>query len=1495
MDNPITVESTSEYEAIVEKKIAFWMERLQDLSGRNRLLNFKPFRSSTLEIIHPDLEVLFNQIVGKNARLKIPVFELRDNDETNGDMDDNDSVDDSSNEEHIQIGPFEIGVKQPNNRINRILYNLRSRARTALEEQGVHILYLAIGFVRWYEVEKSRSAKAPIILVPISIERESAANPYYVRMVEEDIVLNPSFVVKLRNDFNIEFPELPEFDSYEDVEIYFQQIRETIDGLGQWSVIEEAAINIFNFQNLVIIGDIDSNRDIFSKDRLIQALSLGKFEKKDSLEVEDFIEANELDMKVKAADTYQVLFADSSQQETIEAAKSGADIIIQGPPGTGKSQTIANLIAEFLAQNKKILFVSQKAAALEVVKRRLEEVGLDEFCLMVHSHKRNKLDVIQELGTTLDSHEAYLSNFDPTLLTELEATKRYLNQYINALHKPTLGLGITPYQLYGYIAKLEHVETIRFSFPNIERITQTEFKEAISLLASFTIHDKLLINHEDQLWYGIELEKLSLESSERIEDSYHELQEKITILDGYIDELASIYNLETPITLLGFVQVLRVARVFHPDILNEAEIVEISNRFNQRFSRALRYLIPQYWKDRKAIKCYSKEEKLPGYNAIKSDLEYVVQLLKLRKDTDYAWEDDEKQSILSKLSEFSDLAKSITQSFQQLAIDLGNPSVGQIYLFDYPKIQVEQLFLALKQRRDQIGALEQWVRLHNLIDEANNHGLDGFLSTVIQKNISVEKWVDIFKKRFYTLALDRVVGNNKVLMNFEGKEHEGAIQKFQNLDQNRIHYAKEQIINRIRANRPDASWMKTASPETSILRREMNKKRRIKPLRTLFREIPDLLLSLKPCLMMSPYTVSQLMHPNLYRFDVVLFDEASQMPSEYAVAGLVRGEQVIIAGDTKQLPPTRFFQTMEIDSEQEDDIYDEFESILNEADAIGFPSKSLKWHYRSRDEALIAFSNYQFYRNQLLTFPNSNLSSDMFGIQFHHVADGVYRRGAGKRDNVIEAREVVNGVLEHFENNPDKSLGVVTFNQSQKQTIDAVLDQALSDNPHLQKYFTTDAIYPFFVKNLESVQGDERDFIFFSVGFGKDEAGKFIMNFGPLNKAGGERRLNVAVTRARYGVRVYSSIQPEDIDLSRTKSQGAKLLRSYLEVARDGPKAAYRDLNLDRSGELESPFEIAVYNALTEAGLDVRSQIGVSGYRIDLAIVDDQQPGKYLLGIECDGAMYHSAATARDRDQLRQFVLEGLGWKIHRIWSRDWFRNSRAEVGKVLQKIEKIKQNQGQMEVESHKEIHPTPQNDFSVQKQTNSTVNHSSKPKETSPYIKAKIQRLGQGAGDFWSRSHYYNKEAILSIVSQEGPIAISMVEERMAEAWGIGRMSQKIKNKISDDISQLVRSGKIQLKDNFLFAIDQGEIQIRISSQDGYRRSIEEIPLEELAEAVYLCVKTALSITPDDLLKETARIFDFRLTDKARERLIEAAQLVQRSGRIKWREDKVRLPQTK
>ena len=453
------------------------------------------------------------------------------------------------------------------------------------------------------------------------------------------------------------------------------------------------------------------------------------------------------------------------------------------------------------------------------------------------------------------------------------------------------------------------------------------------------------------------------------------------------------------------------------------------------------------------------------------------------------------------------------------------------------------------------------------------------------------------------------------------------------------------------------------SSEPAILNHEIQKRKRHKPIRRLFREIPNLLLTLKPCLLMSPLSVSSYLDAARIQFDLVIFDEASQVLPEDAVGVIFRGRQLVVAGDQKQLPPTDFFKA-HFDEPEEDDEPEDGEildSILDQCAALGLPSVMLRWHYRSRDEQLIAFSNRHFYRNRLVTFPNCQENAPGRGVEFIYVSDGIYDRG-GSRTNPIEARRVVDLVMEHAEHSPEVTLGVVAFSKAQWRAIHDELETRRRLRQDLEEFFREDKDEPFFIKNLEEIQGDERDVIVFSMGYGKDRNGKMVSTFGPVNRTGGERRLNVAVTRARNQVRFVASVRPDEIDLSGSSSDRAKLLIRYMEYALKGIGALEGAVTGD-GGEPESPFEEAVVDELKARGLTVRSQIGCSGYRIDIGVVDQANPSRFILGVECDGATYHSSKTARDRDHLRQQVLEGLGWRIHRIWSQDWVKDGKARFG----------------------------------------------------------------------------------------------------------------------------------------------------------------------------------------------------------------------------------------
>jgi very-short-patch-repair endonuclease/DNA polymerase III delta prime subunit len=588
-------------------------------------------------------------------------------------------------------------------------------------------------------------------------------------------------------------------------------------------------------------------------------------------------------------------------------------------------------------------------------------------------------------------------------------------------------------------------------------------------------------------------------------------------------------------------------------------------------------------------------------------------------------------------------------------------------------LPLEDLKKRLTELRERAGELADWIDWHNLGKRFEHLGLAEFWLELQKQHLQREQLVDVFLKSMMTRWLDGVLLKEPALAEFRRQEHENALEEFRALDRELLRGNAERVA--LAASKSKSSVLETvAEKQVALLMREAHKKSRHLPVRRLFDEIPELLLQLKPCMLMSPLSVSQFLDPSVVQFDLVVFDEASQICPEDAIGAILRGKQVVVTGDDKQLPPTSFFERMvdDGDDDDNDDSTASFESVLDACLGAGLRPHLLRWHYRSRREGLIAYSNHQFYDNRLITFPGPLTGPDAVGVEMLHVPDGVYDRG-GRRDNRREAQVVADLVIDHLRQHGDRrTLGVIAFSQAHMFAIEDEIDSRLADEPDLEQLIQQDRLGGFFVKNLETVQGDERDVIVLSVGYGRDADGKFAMHFGPLNREGGQRRLNVAVTRAREKLVVVSSIRAADLDLSATKAQGVHHLRRYLDFAERGLEALALAESNTPAASL-SPLEADVAKEVEQLGYRVVPQVGCSGYRIDLGVVDPREPGQYLLGIECDGLHYHATPTTRDRDRLRQEILQKLGWQLHRIWSTEWFQRKHQEVERLRQALEAAK------------------------------------------------------------------------------------------------------------------------------------------------------------------------------------------------------------------------------
>ncbi|NIA11480.1 MAG: DUF559 domain-containing protein, partial [Nitrospiraceae bacterium] len=703
---------------------------------------------------------------------------------------------------------------------------------------------------------------------------------------------------------------------------------------------------------------------------------------------------------------------------------------------------------------------------------------------------------------------------------------------------------------------------------------------------------------------------------------------------------------------------------------------------------------------------------------------------------------------------------------------------------------------------------------------------------------NVHKFSDVFLKSYYLQLLTELSKNKNIL------SPKQSIRELRAKDHDTRNTVRHKYIETIESRKPKNDFAANGS-ETAFLKHESQKKRRIKPIREILTRARNLAFALRPCFMMSPLTVSQYIDPESIHFDVIIFDEASQIMSEDAVVCLARANQAIIMGDNQQLPPTSFFMRDSEDDEEDDDIED-LDSFLKEV-GTKLRSKSLEWHYRSKSEDLIAFSNRNFYHNRLITFPDPEV--DRNGLKFIYVEDGIYDRGYSRK-NKKEAEQVVEIYKKERRSDPSKSIGIVAFSMSQENAIREALEIA-----HINVDDSKDPSEEgLFVKNLETVQGDERDIIILSIGYGKDSEGKFSYNFGPLNRTEGYKRLNVAITRSRFKTIVVSSILPENLDGDKINSESVKYLKNYLDYAKNkhlvGFTSTPEDLYFDSS------FEEAVYDSLVKEGFNVSTQIGCSGYRIDLAIKHPENQGRYILGIECDGAQYHSSRYARDRDKIRQNILEGLGWNIHRIWSDDWLNNRTHEIEKIKTKVNELEQEKECEQPEINRQT-------FSKIEQIRrfDSIDDCNLP--TYPkYEFAESETYGISLDfDYYglvTEEEFVIKEIerrIMNILRIESPVEKEFLYRRILNSLGVERGGRHHKNLFLEVLEKLEGKKLIYIKQETISSTPiKTYYPFRTANEK--ERSFTFIPKEELAKLIIDILKNGFSISAKDLAATVAKI---------------------------------------
>lgn len=1350
-----------------ETRVDAWQRKLLDLTKRNPLLNVK---SSALKLYCPNLGELEDKLA---AGMSFGFMSAEDTGLDDPSRSAESFLLATGNEIHRdfalqQLSNKKLVVNDAKKRMETKLVELLRKAKNDLEEGGSNTLYVSIGMLRWKETPGSdKSYRAPLILLPVRLERRSAQAPVYMRQLpDEEPLFNLTLIEMLQSDYDINLDQLrhdlPEDESGVDVERIWNIVREAIKEQQGFIVVEEIVLGSFSFAKYLMWKDLRDRTDLLKRSPFVEHLV---DHPSDAYQQESsFISRDEVDQKISPAEFFAPLNCDSSQTVAVAASAVPQDFVLEGPPGTGKSETIANIISHNLAIGRKVLFVAEKMAALQVVFRRMEKVGLAHLCLELHSNKANKKSVLDQLAAAWSKRETASQSDWVKRAHELESVRHHLNRYVEVLHKHH-PIGFSPREAMARVVRYQYQHPVRLDWPKDLQQAPIKFKAEIDPLLK--IAKEMGIAFEEVA----DLDPDNFKAIKQTDWSNQwrtvalELANKITISANQSNSLAKklLDTLNVPherVTLSqlrelsGLTALCEIAAKGNVDLAlnsggsSKVAALEITaNLQTQLFNSVREFGHGLKWSMLKEFDWEAwiqrRDEATGPFGFIKRyNLRKAMNAKGLSKIADL--------SILEKAVEARELLDALDTASQPLAgteawagIDTDPARLGitlkdcsqalklftnLVAAFPDPSITAPALRRHLVDGRDFLAEGSQLVSQAHQVTEAYR-ALDGLIgdaatqrieiamdealtdistdfSVIADNNQKLNRWcrwlaiketAEIQQIGVLSNALEArsilaqdaeanlltalccwlapiLIDSSETLVQFAGASHEAMIEKFKELDATVASTAAEYIVAKTAGAVPDRTGTNTPA-EYGVLARELQKKTRHKPVRALVTEMGASLTNLTPCFMMSPLSVAQFLPADFGLFDLVVFDEASQITTWDAVGAIARGKNVIVVGDPKQMPPSNNFGRVDVDDSDEGDM----ESILDQALAARLPHLRLTGHYRSRHETLIAFSNSHYYGNQLTTFPSAETKES--AVTLHRI-DGVYAKGRGQT-NAIEAKAVVSEVVRRLQDmlagEPQKSIGIVTINSQQQRLVEDLMDEARRAHPEIETFFTaTEDFDPLFIKNLESVQGDERDIIVLSLTYGPTEPGSksMSMNFGPLNKQGGERRLNVAVTRATSEVLVFASFDSNMVDLSRTQATAVEHLKNYLEFAERGP-IALAEFSSAAYGidQFDSDFEQAVAMSLREKGWKVQTQVGVAKFRVDLGIVHPDHPGKFLAGIECDGATYHGSPSARDRDRVRQIILENLGWRIVRLWSTDYFQDHEYAISKVHERLEAILEN----------------------------------------------------------------------------------------------------------------------------------------------------------------------------------------------------------------------------
>ncbi|MCQ2797218.1 MAG: DUF4011 domain-containing protein [Bacilli bacterium] len=1356
-------------------KFEYWEEKLLDLNLKNKLINLN-FPKNGVEFIVPD-SIKFIEFLSKNEKVSIDCsINCTSSKENKGpymfSRIEYGDLADAAYRRGAILGCSEL------NRGDDYLKSLSRKATTALEESGCNPLFLTLGIIRWFDNEKaaknnSGSMFAPLFLLPIRMPKRKSGLYYSFEYSIEDLQLNTTLFQYFQHNCGLDITDIStenlpkDSNGIVDVRKIFNTIKKRIEAKDNWTLIEDVStISIFSFAHFTMWTDLKTRREELLKNPVVRSLYEGVKSWDDR---DDLVSYEDMDNKLDPSSLAIPLPADSSQIKAISDSLQGESFVLDGPPGTGKSQTIANMIINYMNHGKSVLFVAEKEVALNVVKKRLDDLGLGDFTLELSSANASKSQVLARLGAMLDYGSTKSPEDYSKIANDLSIKREALNSVLDKIHKEN-GFFLSCYDaIVGYLSLAKYKGKLTIDEQYAASLTKESYEIAIDELSN--LENKISINGEysSNALLGFTSRVYSLSNRDKaLEDiaNYSSVLRKhqLDLYNAFL-KLKDV----TPTTrnnaeaLCAMVTALREEGGVHEKVLGYETfrekyelirdlIVHVRDKFaleedllsrweESVFSMNAKQAKKDYeaamqlgffkrigaknavespWKkhakDKKVFKAFERElDELISrellVEAISLSGPYEKKVLAELNITNKAGAEN-ALSIIDKTKNISDCLSSMTtfreedkdklveyakflinseevwenRNFDLLISDLKilhetETNLKSKYEFVISKYgdfdnYFDRLSSKLNEGVNNGGRVGEWTSLLVELDMARNYVPDSLIDAYEEGKLKGVEIIPSFKNAVFYRILSCVLDKDN-LGALSSREIDNTIEKYGSLIDEFSSLVIKETAAKVTANYPMANYNYAGSTAIAALKKLAKNGGRNTTLRQIFNddEFSSLIKKVCPCMLMSPLAVAQYLEPGKYHFDAVIFDEASQIPTSEAIGAIGRGKCCIIAGDEQQMPPTNFFSSNITLDGATDDLFsstgEDLESLLDDVIVLGIPRRRLTCHYRSKHESLIAFSNKKFYKNGLLTFPSAQEEKECVSYRF---VGGFYEQGRGR--NVQEAEAIVKEVVTRLKDEElsKHSIGIVTFNEAQQNLIDDLLDKEFAKHP---EYPTTPGGEEIFVKNLENVQGDERDVILFSITYGHDKkTGNFGLNFGPLSRERGERRLNVAVSRAREKMIVFASIDPEEIRSERTKNDGARYLKEFLLFAKYGVDAI---TNSYENASMHDEMSIADFLAedLRKKGFKVDINVGASTFKVDLAIYNPVNPEEYVLGVLLDGRSYECSATCRDRNIVQPSMLRRLKWNLIRVWSVEYFDHKAEVISRIINAVNDAKNGGG--------------------------------------------------------------------------------------------------------------------------------------------------------------------------------------------------------------------------